>query len=151
MGISYQLFKFSKTKTPNQQYWSYLIICECHWNSTSHKASPPNDHLKWGGKKRQTCQNNLVVSTRNTKKDTWEKFGHTCCLNEIFSYGDFLVKLDKKDKGKTNAALPRSIRPNNTELAATDVPGLQKKSDGSKWIVLYNNKEKEKKSWKQTT
>jgi len=35
--------------------------------------------------------------------------------------------LDKKDNGKTNAALPRSIRPNNTELAAIDVPGLRKK------------------------
>jgi len=31
-----------------------------------------------------------------------------------------------KDKGKTKAALPRRIRPNNTELAAIDVPGLQK-------------------------
>jgi predicted P-loop ATPase/GTPase len=35
--------------------------------------------------------------------------------------------LDKKDRGKTNAALPRSIRPNNTALVAIDVPGLQKK------------------------
>jgi len=34
--------------------------------------------------------------------------------------------LDKKDKGKTKAALPTRIRPNNTELAAIDVPGLQK-------------------------
>jgi len=29
-----------------------------------------------------------------------------------------------KDKGKTKAALPRRIRPNNTPLVATDVPGL---------------------------
>jgi len=37
------------------------------------------------------------------------------------------VRFDKKDRGKTNAALPASTRPNNTELTATDVFGLQKK------------------------
>jgi len=34
--------------------------------------------------------------------------------------------LDKKDKGKTNAALPMSTRASNTELTITDVPGLQR-------------------------
>ena len=45
----------------------------------------------------------------------------------IFSLDDFLAKLDKNDKGKTKAALPASTKPNNIELTATDVPGLQKK------------------------
>ena len=66
-------------------------------------------------------------SARNLKKGThWQIFNHTCCLKLIFSFGDFLAKLDRKDKGKTKAALPRRIRPNNTPLVATDVPGLQK-------------------------
>jgi len=37
---------------------------------------------------------------------------------------DFLVKLDKKDKGKTNAARPIRISANNIELTPMDVPGL---------------------------
>jgi hypothetical protein len=46
--------------------------------------------------------------------------------------------LDKKDRGKTNAALPRSIRPNNTALVAIDVPGLQKKPSAAH--ELFNSK-----------
>jgi hypothetical protein len=46
--------------------------------------------------------------------------------------------LDKKDNGKTNAALPRSIRPNNTALVAIDVPGLQKKPSAAH--ELFNSK-----------
>lgn len=44
----------------------------------------------------------------------------------IFSVGDFLAKLVKKDKGKTKAALPAIIKPISIALAATDVPGLKK-------------------------
>lgn len=51
---------------------------------------------------------------------------HTCCFMLIFSVGDFLAKLVKKDKGKTKAALPAIIKPISIALAATDVPGLQK-------------------------
>jgi predicted CopG family antitoxin len=47
-------------------------------------------------------------------------------LKLSLSFSDFLVKLIKKDKGKTNAALPMSTRANNTELTLTDVPGLHK-------------------------
>jgi hypothetical protein len=47
-------------------------------------------------------------------------------LKLSLSFSDFLVKLIKKDKGKTNAALPTSTRANNTELTLTDVPGLHK-------------------------
>lgn len=36
----------------------------------------------------------------------------------------FFVKLDKNDKGKTNAALPMRTKANNTEVTTTDVPGL---------------------------
>lgn len=53
------------------------------------------------------------------------------------SFCDFLAKLDKKDKGKTKAALPRSIRPNNTELTATDVPGLHKKPSVAHELFFY--------------
>nr|GMD42110.1 Superoxide dismutase [Cu-Zn] [Ipomoea batatas] len=47
-----------------------------------------------------------------------------CCLNDILSEEFFFAKLDKNDKGNTNAALPTKIRPTNIELTATDVPGL---------------------------
>jgi predicted CopG family antitoxin len=47
-------------------------------------------------------------------------------LKLSLSFSDFLNKLIKKDKGKTNAALPTSTRANNTELTLTDVPGLHK-------------------------
>jgi hypothetical protein len=43
----------------------------------------------------------------------------------IFSYGNFLVKLDRKDKGKTKAALPTRTNPKSIELTITDVPGLR--------------------------
>lgn len=51
----------------------------------------------------------------------------TCCLNDILSEEFFFAKLDKNDKGNTNAALPTKIRPTNIELTATDVPGLKEK------------------------
>jgi predicted CopG family antitoxin len=47
-------------------------------------------------------------------------------LKLSLSFSDFLNKLIKKDKGKTNAALPTSTRANNTELTLTDVTGLHK-------------------------
>lgn len=53
--------------------------------------------------------------------------GHTCCFNSILSLGDFLVKLDKNDRGKTKAALPTKTRPNRIELTPIDVPGLTEK------------------------
>ena len=48
----------------------------------------------------------------------------TCCLKLIFSFGVFLARLDKKESGKTKAALPTKISPSSIELTATDVPGL---------------------------
>lgn len=45
----------------------------------------------------------------------------------IFSYGDFLVRLDINDKGNTNAALPTKISPKSIELTRTDVPGLRER------------------------
>lgn len=50
----------------------------------------------------------------------------TCCLKSIFSSGDFLVRLDKNDKGKTKAALPTKTSPKRIELTITDVFGLEK-------------------------
>jgi hypothetical protein len=47
----------------------------------------------------------------------------------IFSYGNFLVKLDRKDKGKTKAALPTRTNPKSIELTITDVPGLRIKRE----------------------
>jgi len=49
----------------------------------------------------------------------------TCCLNVILSNGDFFVKLDKNDNGKTNAALPTRTNPSKIELMPTDLPGLK--------------------------
>lgn len=55
----------------------------------------------------------------------------------IFSYGNFLVKLDKNDKGKTKAALPTRTNPKSIELTIIDVPGLKIKRElttiFSKW------------------
>lgn len=67
----------------------------------------------------------------------------------IFSFGDFLVKLDKNDKGKTKAALPSRTNPKSIELTPIDVPGLIRKAGINSWIqqmlkivcsqlVLYN-------------
>nr|ACR34739.1 unknown [Zea mays] len=47
-----------------------------------------------------------------------------CCLNVIFSNGDFFVRLDKNDNGKTNAALPTRTNPSKIELMPMDLPGL---------------------------
>jgi hypothetical protein len=49
----------------------------------------------------------------------------TCCLNVIFSSGDFFVKLEKNDNGKTNAALPTRTNPSKIELMPMDLPGLK--------------------------
>lgn len=49
----------------------------------------------------------------------------TCCLNVIFSNGDFFVRLDKNDNGKTNAALPTRTSPSKIELMPMDLPGLK--------------------------
>jgi len=47
-----------------------------------------------------------------------------CCLQVIFSKGVFFVKLDKKDSGKTKAALPTRTNPSKIELMQMDFPGL---------------------------
>lgn len=49
----------------------------------------------------------------------------TCCLKIILSSGDFFVKLDRNESGKTKAALPTKTRPNKIELTRSDFPGLQ--------------------------
>lgn len=49
----------------------------------------------------------------------------TCFLKSIFSFLDFLVKLDKNDKGKTKAALPIKTNPNKMELSLREISGLQ--------------------------
>ena len=49
----------------------------------------------------------------------------TCCLNSILSLGDFLNKLDIKDRGNTKAALPIRTKASNIELTPMDVPGLK--------------------------
>ena len=77
-----------------------------------------------------------------------ELCNHTCCLNEIRSFGDFLVKLDKKDKGKTKAALPARTSPNSTELTATDVPGLQKKKQSGAHFIKRNKIKIENEAWR---
>lgn len=59
-----------------------------------------------------------IVDIRN------ENENNTCCFNATFSCGDFFVKLDRKDKGNTNAALPTRTSPNSIELTPTEVPGL---------------------------
>lgn len=63
----------------------------------------------------------MMNSKHQGKKET-----PTCCLKVIFSVGVFLAKLDKKDRGKTKAALPTRTKPISIELTATDVPGLPK-------------------------
>lgn len=56
----------------------------------------------------------------------------TCCLKLILSSGDFLVKLEMKDRGNTKAALPRTTRPSSMALTPTDVPGLHNSSKEEK-------------------
>lgn len=63
------------------------------------------------------------------ENESYEKDkGHTCCFSSILFSGDFLVKLDKNDKGNTKAALPAKISPNRIELTPIDVPGLAKRT-----------------------
>ena len=47
-----------------------------------------------------------------------------------FSNEEFLVKLDRKDKGKTKAALPTRMSAKSTELTPIGVPGLWRKVTG---------------------
>lgn len=44
----------------------------------------------------------------------------------IFSNGDFFVKLDKNDKGKTKDALPTKTSPSRIPLTWIEVFGLKK-------------------------
>lgn len=53
----------------------------------------------------------------------------TCWLKEIFSSGDFLVKLERKESGKTKAALPAKTNPSRIELTPIDFPGLQRRTN----------------------
>jgi len=55
-----------------------------------------------------------------------------------------LAKFDKKERGKTKAALPSMTRPIRIELTATDVPGLSKtKQWKHKKIMYIANEQKE--------
>lgn len=56
-----------------------------------------------------------------------ELLNRTCSLKLIFSCGNFLVRFDKNDKGKTKAALPTKTNPSRAALTEIDVFGLQKK------------------------
>lgn len=51
-----------------------------------------------------------------TFRVTNKLLGHTCWLKLILSSGEFFIKLDKNDRGKTKAALPTKTRPNSMEL-----------------------------------
>lgn len=62
----------------------------------------------------------------------------TCCFMLTFSNEDFLVKLDRKDKGKTKAALPTRTSANSIELTPIDFPGLRKGKKEKK-LTLYNH------------
>lgn len=55
----------------------------------------------------------------------------TCCFMLTFSNGEFLVKLDRKDRGKTKAALPTRTSAKSTELTPIGVPGLHRKVKGN--------------------
>jgi hypothetical protein len=48
----------------------------------------------------------------------------TCCLKDIFPFGVFLVKFDRKDSGKTKAALETRTKAKMVELKAIDFTGL---------------------------
>jgi len=61
----------------------------------------------------------------------------TCCLKEIFPFGVFLVKFDRKDSGKTKAALETSTKAKMVELKAIDFTGLH-------MIKKYRFRKKEK-------
>jgi len=51
----------------------------------------------------------------------------------FFSKGVFFVKLDKKDSGKTKAALPTRTNPSKIELMQMDFPGLQIRNNKSEY------------------
>lgn len=69
----------------------------------------------------KTCNTNYHIQ-KPTNGETL-----TCCFKWILSCGDFLVKLDKKDKGKTKAALPTMTSAKSIELTFNDFAGLKKK------------------------
>lgn len=98
----------------------YLIISKSHWNSTSHKSSPPYYDLQY--QQRDITRGHMIWRTFTV---TNRLLAHTCWLKLILSSGDFFIKLDKNDRGKTNAALPTKTRPNSMELTWTDNCGLQ--------------------------
>jgi hypothetical protein len=50
-------------------------------------------------------------------------------LKEIFGRVSFLLRLDKKDKGNTNAALPTITKPNIVALKAIGFLGLHHKEN----------------------
>lgn len=50
----------------------------------------------------------------------------TCWFNVNLSLGDLLIKLDIKDRGNIEAALPTRTKPSSIELTPADVLGLQK-------------------------
>jgi hypothetical protein len=51
----------------------------------------------------------------------------TCCLKEIFGCASFLLRLDRKDKGNTNAARPTITRPSIIALKAIGFVGLHQR------------------------
>ena len=85
---------------------------------------PAHQTVTW---KTRTCfriKFKPIISVDCTRKDNL-----TCCFRLIFSFGDLLVRLDRNDKGKTNAALPSRTSANNSELTPTDVPGLRRRTE----------------------
>lgn len=102
----------------------YLIVSKCHRNSSTHKTSPPNCNLQnKDSSSMETC--NTSTSLKALTVRAWLRKSHTCWLKLTFSCGDFLARFNKKDNGKTKAALPAKTSPSRIELTPTDFPGLR--------------------------
>lgn len=73
------------------------------------------------------CDTRRKIILRSEMKDGLQdkEKGRTCCLKPICSFLDFLVKLDKTERGNTKAARPASTNPSIIELTPIDFPGLK--------------------------
>jgi len=101
----------------------YLIVSKCNRYSASHQTSPPNCNLCASRGRDWVVRCFESISSAEV---TQNSRAPTCWLKVIFSCWDSLVKLDKKESGKTKAALPTKTKPSRIELTPTDVPGLQR-------------------------
>jgi hypothetical protein len=101
-----------------------LVVSESNGHGTSHQSGPPYYNLSENSVN-QIRWSFCKQKNKHMKDAVIMQQSLTCCLNVIFSNGDFFVRLDKNDNGKTNAALPTRTNPSKIELMPMDLPGLK--------------------------